>query len=124
MAEEFSQSISLNELAQRHHFTSSYISKRIKQDTEYSFIEILNAIRLMNAAKFLAEGDKVNRACEKAGFNDQRYFSQIFKRVFHCSPSEYKKQENMVSGIRFHEILEHIAKSKWSREDGEDDTAL
>ncbi len=124
MAEEFTQSVSLNELAERHHFTSSYISKKIKQDTGYSFIEILNAIRLMNAAKFLVEGDKVNRACEKAGFNDQRYFSQIFKRVFHCSPSDYKKHGNTIPQIRFHEILERISKNKWSREDGENDTTL
>lgn len=124
MAEEFPQQISLNELAERHHFTNSYISKKIKQDTGYSFMEILNAIRLMNAARFLAEGDRINRACEKAGFNDQRYFSQIFKRVFRCSPSEYKKRENAVSDIRFRVILEYMEKSRGSRDDEEENTAL
>lgn len=110
LAEEFCHPLSLNELSQRYHFTSSYMSKKIQQETGYSFMDILSAVRLMNAATFLQAGEKVNAACEKAGFNDQRYFSQIFRRVFGCSPSEYKKEEHDASDIRFGNVLEKTAK--------------
>ena len=110
LAEEFCHPLSLNELSQRYHFTSSYMSKKIRQETGYSFMDILSAVRLMNAATFLQAGEKVNAACEKAGFNDQRYFSQIFRRVFGCSPSEYKKEEHDASDIRFGNVLEKTAK--------------
>lgn len=110
LAEEFCHPISLSGLAQRYHFTSSYMSKKIRQETGYSFIDILNAVRLMNAASFLQAGEKVNAACEKAGFNDQRYFSQIFRKVFGCSPSEYKKEEHDASDICFGNVLEKTAK--------------
>lgn len=107
MAAEFAAPISLGQMSERYHFTNSYISKKIKKETGYSFMEILNAIRLMNAAMFLVEGEKVSQACEKAGFNDQRYFSQVFRRAFGCSPSEYKRQPHDAKELRFSTVLEN-----------------
>lgn len=112
MAAEFTEPISLGQMSERYHFTNSYISKKIKKETGYSFLEILNAIRLMNAAIFLREGEKVNQACEKAGFNDQRYFSQVFRRVFGCSPSEYKKSPHDVKELRFRTVLENTSQKQ------------
>lgn len=112
MATEFSSPISLGEMSGRYHFTNSYISKKIKKETGYSFLEILNAIRLMNAAMFLVEGEKVNQACEKAGFNDQRYFSQVFRRVFGCSPSEYRKSPHDAKEFRLSTLLEHMTQKQ------------
>ncbi len=109
----YREPLSLGELAEKYHFSSSYLSKRIRQETSYPYIDILNAARLMNAAALLQEGEKVNMACEKAGFNDQRYFSQLFRRCFGCSPSEYRKQEHTPAELRFHIVLENTAnKSK------------
>lgn len=109
MASEFASSVSLGELSERYHFTSSYISKKIKKETGYSFLEILNAIRLMNAAQFLLEGGKVNEASEKAGFNDQRYFSQVFRRTFGCSPSEYRGSSVDRNDLKLKVVLGHIS---------------
>lgn len=108
VAREFSRPISLTELSERSYFSSSYMSKKIRQETGYSFIEILNAVRLMNAAVFLQEDERVNLACEKAGFNDQRYFSQIFKKVFGVSPRDYKKEEHSPGELRLHMVLEQV----------------
>lgn len=109
MASEFAGSVSLGEMSERYHFTSSYISKKIKKETGYSFLEILNAIRLMNAAMFLLEGEKINKASEKAGFNDQRYFSQVFRRTFGCSPSEYKESSPDRNELKLKGILNRIS---------------
>ena len=73
-------------------------------------MDILMSIRLMNAARFLLDGDKISQACEKSGFNDQRYFSQVFRRVFGCSPSEFKKAEHANRELHFHIILESMGK--------------
>lgn len=112
MAEQFAEPISQRDFAEKYHFSSNYISKKVKQETGYSFIDILIAIRLTNAVQFLTDGDKVNEACLKAGFNDQRYFSQVFKRVFACSPSDFKKQEHVESQLRFHYILEQLSRKQ------------
>ncbi|WP_461218098.1 response regulator transcription factor [Lapidilactobacillus salsurivasis] len=117
IAVEFSDQISLGELANRYHFSKNYLSKKIKQETGYSYIDILMAIRLMNAAQFLVEGQKVNPACFQAGFNDQRYFSQVFRRAFDCSPSEFKTQSHDSLELRLHFILEAITKKNVSCHD-------
>ena len=112
MAKEFDQPLSLSGFSERYHFSSNYISKKIKQETGYSFVDILMAIRIMNSAQLLAEGERVNQACTVAGFNDQRYFSQVFKRAFGCSPTDFKKQEHSPQEIRLHVILEILDKKQ------------
>lgn len=115
MASEFSTGISLSEMADRYHFTSSHISNKIKKETGYSFLEILNAIRLMNAALLLLEGEKVNKVCEKVGYNDQRYFSQVFRRTFGCSPSEYKESGADKNNLKLKVLLKRISEKPEER---------
>lgn len=113
MAMEFDKPVSLEELAGRYHFSVPYLSRKIKRETGYSFMDILKAIRMMNAARLLAEGEKVNQACLKTGFNDQRYFSQIFRKAFGCSPSDFKKTTNIdAQKLRFHSVLKEISRKR------------
>lgn len=92
MANNFSESLTLNYLAEKYHFSVGYLSRMLKKETGYSFSDLLNAIRLAAAARCLQEeGDKINLICEKTGFSDQKYFSQVFKKVFGCSPGEFRK---------------------------------
>ncbi len=109
MAESFGEPVSLGDFADKYHFSSNYISKKVKQETGYSFMEILLAVRLTNAAQYLLEGERINQACLQAGFNDQRYFSQVFKRVFDLSPSDFKKQDHDDSELRFYSVLEKLS---------------
>lgn len=104
----YDKDITLPYLADKYHFTSTYISRLIKKETEYSFSDILVGVRLFAASKMLEEGDeKIGMICEKTGFRDQRYFSQVFKRVFSCTPGEYKKYPKIVT---LKEILDVLAK--------------
>lgn len=92
MANNFSEGLTLNYLAEKYHFSVGYLSRMLKKETGYYFSDLLNAIRLAAAARCLQEeGDKINQICEKTGFSDQKYFSQVFKRVFGCSPGEFRK---------------------------------
>ncbi len=104
IAREFDQDISLNGLADSYHFSTTYVSRLFKKETGFSFSDILTGIRLMNAMDMLKEDrEKIGVICEKVGFRDQRYFSQVFKKVFGCTPGDYKKNPKR---IRLKEILE------------------
>ena len=81
IAQNYEQNISLADLAEKYHFSESYISRKIKKETGYTFVDILNGIRLMCAASLLKTGEKISDVCEKTGFNDQHYFSQLFKKT-------------------------------------------
>lgn len=108
IAQNYEQNISLFDLAEKYHFSESYISRKIRKETGYTFVDILNGIRLMCAANLLKMGEKISDVCEKTGFNDQHYFSQLFKKTFGCTPSNYRNEsEETVWGL--YEILNNKA---------------
>ena len=94
----------MTDIAQKYHFSESYISRKIKKETGYTFVDILNGIRLMCAASLIKTGEKISDVCEKTGFNDQHYFSQMFKKTFGCTPSNYRN-ENGENFPGLYEIL-------------------
>lgn len=106
IGKNFDQDITLNCLAEKYHFSVTYVSKLFKKETGYAFSDILTGIRLMNAVEMLLlDRVKIGVICDKVGFKDQRYFSQVFKKVFGCTPCEYKKSPKR---IKLKEILEFM----------------
>lgn len=85
-------------------FALAPIFYKIKKETGYTFVDILNGIRLMCAASLIKTGEKISDVCEKTGFNDQHYFSQLFKKTFGCTPSNYRN-ENGENFPGLYEIL-------------------
>lgn len=107
MGKNYASGISLHFLAEKYHFSAGYLSRMIKKETGYSFSTILNSIRLAAAEELLQENaKKINLICERAGFSDPKYFSQVFKRTFGCSPGEFRKQGKEKRLCSIKEILE------------------
>lgn len=113
IADHYTEQIKLEELAEQYHFSASYLSRKVKNDTGYSFQDILKAVRLTNAIRYLFEGDKVWMACEKSGFRDQRYFSQVFRVVFDVSPTLLvKTMDSNHPSLKFFAILDVLVRKK------------
>lgn len=107
MAANYSKEISLNSLAEKYHFSAGYLSRMIKKETGYSFSTILNSIRLTAAVKFLKQDNaKIHFICDLTGFSDQKYFSQVFKKVFGCSPGEFRRQGKEKQNYTIKRLLE------------------
>jgi len=82
--------INLNKVSEELSFNPSYLSAKFKEITQYSFNEYLNTVRINNAKKLLAERKyKFNQISDMVGYNDQRYFCKIFKKVVGITPREY-----------------------------------
>ena len=105
--------VTLKDIAQYTQLSPSTVSivlkgngdaRKIKKETGYTFVDILNGIRLMCAASLIKTGEKISDVCEKTGFNDQHYFSQMFKKTFGCTPSNYRN-ENGENFPGLYEIL-------------------
>lgn len=107
MAVNYAKEISLNSLAEKYHFSVGYLSRMIKKETGYSFSAILNSIRLTAAVKLLnQENARIHFVCDFAGFSDQKYFSQVFKKTFGCSPGEFRRQGKEKQNYTIKRILE------------------
>jgi len=81
--------INLTSTAQNFGFSSSYLSRKFKQETGKNFVEYLTECR-MNAAMKLAQNNmKMFNASNEVGIPDPNYFGRCFKKYAGMSYSEY-----------------------------------
>lgn len=94
--EHYMDDISLSTLAEQFHFNPIYINRILKKETGHTFLDILINLRMNKSIQLLKETDlKVSQIAEQVGINDQRYFSQVFKRTFGCTPVHFRKLPNI-----------------------------
>lgn len=90
--EQECQYVSLQSVAQKVYMTPTYLSLLFKMNTGKTFIEHLTDIRMDKAKDMLKSTHYKNyEVAEKVGYQDPRYFSQIFKKKVGLSPSEYRE---------------------------------
>lgn len=72
--------------------TSVY--NKIKALTDESPADYMRLIRLQQAARLLREQHyTVSEIAERTGFNDAKYFREVFKKYYHLSPSQYAQEQ-------------------------------
>lgn len=70
--------------------TSFY--NKLKDLTDQSPSDFIRFIKLKNAANLLISTDKnIAEVAEMTGFNDPKYFREVFKKHFNTTPSKYAK---------------------------------
>lgn len=93
LRENFTRDVSLEEIARHYNFTSSYLSKIFIKHTGESPLKYVIALRI-NEAKYLLAHQRslsVKEVGERVGYDDQFYFSRIFKQVTGMTPKEFQK---------------------------------
>ena len=89
--------LKINAVAENCGFSNPYHFCRIfKQKTGLTPNAYLNRLRIEKAKKLLAktnENMNIKQIADSCGFNDQYYFSRIFKRSEGVSPAHWKRQK-------------------------------
>lgn len=88
--EYYNKDIGLNELADRVGMSTAYLSVLFKSEVGTSYVKYLTNLRIKHAKKLLKEGYKVSEVSEMVGYNNYRYFCDIFKKCVGKTPNEYK----------------------------------
>jgi two-component system response regulator YesN len=89
----YGEPISLQEMADRLHMSESNFSKLFKKHAGVSFHEYVTGVRVTKAKEWLRRPDvKVYEVALRCGYQDQRYFSQIFRKWTGLTPSEYRQR--------------------------------
>ncbi|MDY3918741.1 MAG: response regulator [Candidatus Limivivens sp.] len=86
----YTQDIGLSELAELVNMSPANLSIFFKEQVGMSYIKYLTRIRIDRAKDLLRSGEKASDIGEMVGYNDYRYFSQVFKKLEHMTPSEYR----------------------------------
>lgn len=86
----YSQKISLNDLCEKYDLSSTYLNAKFKQETNYTFNDFLNRYRVLQAVELLKQHRmKVYEIAQTVGFQDYKYFIQVFKKYIGCSPGKF-----------------------------------
>lgn len=89
----FKNEVQLDEIAEMVAMNKTAFCRYFKQNTNKTFVNFLNGVRINYACKLLKENNasnSISMACYNSGFNSLSYFSRIFKKNIGCAPSEYR----------------------------------
>lgn len=90
--QNYMKHISLQDIANKCHYSVSHFSMRFKTQTGMSFITYLNEYRLEKAFDLLVTTQKgLSEIASSVGFDDTKYFSRLFIRKYGKSPNRYRK---------------------------------
>lgn len=91
--ENYRQELTLEEVAKRVCVNPNYFSRIFKNEINKSFIDFLTHIRVEAAKELILKTNKsIRDICWEVGYNDPNYFTKVFKKVSHVTPTEFKEQ--------------------------------
>ena len=96
----YRQKLSGEILAEEMGVSSSYLARKLKEETGQTFGSLLAQYRLQKAIEMLQAGTwKVYEVAEETGFGDYKNFSQVFKKYLHVPPKSFMQE--ITEGIRW-----------------------
>lgn len=95
--ENYSASISREELAQTVGVNSNYFSSLFNIYTGKKINEYINEVRLQKVSELLVlQNDSVIDVAFSSGFESLSTFNRLFKKKFNCTPKEYRNQRKII----------------------------
>lgn len=83
--------LSVEMMCRQLHMSPAYFSTIFKKETGQTYIAYLTELRLGKAVELLnTTNDKTYVIAQKVGYQEQNYFSYVFKKRFGVSPTRYR----------------------------------
>ncbi|HEX3077027.1 MAG TPA: AraC family transcriptional regulator [Lachnospiraceae bacterium] len=93
--ENIKERISLSELSEYTGYSSYYLSKLIRKETNMSLSENINLLRIKGGKQLLKNTQlSILEIAQLVGFRQQNHFSNIFKKVVGITPSQFRNSVN------------------------------
>ena len=91
--DHYNEKITLQDVADNVYVSQWHLSKLISKNTNQSFSDIINSVRIKKAKELLRDPAlKIWEISEMVGFSDASHFSRIFKKYENISANEYRSQ--------------------------------
>ena len=109
--EHYRQKLELEDIAKIGGYNVAYTSQFFKRQMGISFVDYVLRLRLRDATVQLTSSDEaIARIVSSCGFADIKAFNVAFKKHFHTTPTEYRKQaKEMGRKTKLHDWKEIIS---------------
>ncbi len=88
----YSSDIKLEDLAMKSFISKNYLSRLFKEVTGTNFSDYMQKLRIDEACRMLRQTDmKVIDIAREAGFNDMKFFYEVFKKITGKTPGDYRR---------------------------------
>lgn len=93
LEEHYAEKLTLTDVADKVYVSQWHLSKLIAKNTNQSFSELLNGVRIKKAKELLQNpAMKIWEISDEVGFADVTHFSRTFKKIEGMSANEYRNQ--------------------------------
>jgi AraC-like DNA-binding protein/ligand-binding sensor protein len=97
MRQNYSSKITLEDVAKAVYLSPTYLCKIFKKEVGCNFNEYLNQLRIEKSKQLLMErGNRIVDVMTVVGFEDQSYFTKVFKKVAGVSPKHFRRSAEAV----------------------------
>jgi YesN/AraC family two-component response regulator len=88
----YREELTLEKVASIVYLHPVYFSQLFKQKTGIGFKEYIIQLRLEHAKKLLQHSElRLADVAEQIGYQDMRHFTQVFRKKFHMTPTQYRQ---------------------------------
>ncbi|GAA0137417.1 hypothetical protein YSY43_42580 [Paenibacillus sp. YSY-4.3] len=90
-----SEPLTAGDMAEMVNMSSSYFSQCFKEIVGQTYTDYLREIRMQRARQYLRNTTKtIQWIAEQVGYNDEKYFSRLFREQVGMLPSEYRQSSS------------------------------
>lgn len=95
----YNEKISIEGIAEELLISPSYLSRKFKTDTGYTFLELLNKYRIQKSIDIILKEKgryRVYEISDMVGFTDYKHYCTVFKKYTNLSPKDFINGESIV----------------------------
>ena len=92
LRQHYAEAVGLNDVAAAIGVSRSNLIHKLKKETGNTFGDMLLAARMSEAKRLLSFSSlSIGEICRRCGFQDQSYFTKVFRREINLTPREFRR---------------------------------
>lgn len=89
--QNYDRKLSLDDIAQHVYLSRSYLSSLFREEAGQTLFSYINQVRVEKSKLFLMDSSvSLAEAAALCGFEDQSYFTKVFRKITGLSPKQYR----------------------------------
>lgn len=94
LEEHYQEHRILEGFCKEYHYSLQYVSRRFREETGFTALSYLQKFRIEKSCELLAgSGRPIQDIAREVGYEDMKYFHQVFRKLVQMSPGEYRKMQ-------------------------------